>query len=55
MDGRLFGPPELEFLLRCLSVKVLFLNCTLTCRVNNYNFRQEEGINRRNESTKTNK
>ena len=34
-------------------MKVLFAICTLTWRVNNYVSRQGEGINRRNESTKT--
>ena len=36
-----------------VSYKVLLPICTLTWRVNNYVSRQGEGINRRNESTKT--
>ena len=34
-------------------MQVLFPICTLTWRVNNYVSRQGKGINRRNESTKT--
>ena len=32
-------------------IKILFLICTLTWRVNNYFSRQGKGINNRNEST----
>ena len=35
-----------------IMIKVLFLLCTFTWRVNNYVSHQGKGINRRNESTK---
>ena len=54
MDGKVvYFPPESAFRLWCFNNVSTFPFCTLTWRVNNYVSRQGEGINRRNESTKT--
>ena len=54
MDGKVFFPPELAFQpLMLYFVRVLLHICTLTWRANNYVFRQDRGINSRNENTKT--
>ena len=48
---RCFFPPELASIVFLVNmVKVLFPNCTLTWRVNNYASRQGKGINRKYES-----
>ena len=53
MDGKVFicrQSGHFSFVKK--MIKVLFLLCTLTLRVNNPGSRQGEGINRRIESTK---
>ena len=52
MDGEVFiSRQSRHFSFIYNMIKVLFPICTLTWRVNNYVSRQEEDINRRNEST----
>ena len=52
MDERgAYFPPESAFSLWCSIMKLLFPNCTLIWRENNYVSRQGKGVNWRNEST----
>ena len=51
MENCLFPTRICIFDFDVLICKVLFPNCTLTWRVNNYVSRQGKGMNRRKEST----
>ena len=52
-NGRkgVYFPPESAFFFIVNMIKVLFPDCTLNWRVNNFVFRQRNGINRRNANT----
>ena len=53
MNGKgVYLPPESAFFIWCLMMKILFLICFWTWRVNNYVSRQWQAIKRRNECTK---
>ena len=52
MDGEMFiSRQSRHFFFLDNMIKVLFPTCKLNWRVNNYVFRQRQGINRRTEST----